>query len=255
MDPLDELDSLQDVALAAQESGDVASLVAFPATSVSGTIEAMLFAEEMGSPPKPSTPWASRIYAARTAGKAVVEYKGDSGFLGLSIEPDELQRETFRIEAKKAGDRAGFDRVFEVVGAVGELLDNVYAHSEAPRSGIAAFNVIAGALELCVADAGIGALSTLRRATEFQNLQSDIDAVRLMIEPNVSRYGRSSGHGLGFVDLIRGLSKIQGHLRIRTGDAILVRSHCKGDVSIEVVQSAPLSGVIVNVFVQPPMLR
>ena len=48
-----------------------------------------------------------------------------------------------------------------LLGALGELQDNVYEHSGAPHSGLAAYAVSPHAFELVVADAGKGALASL----------------------------------------------------------------------------------------------
>jgi hypothetical protein len=58
-----------------------------------------------------------------------------------------------------------------IVGAMGELRDNLCCHSRRAETDIAAYAATAGAFEMVVADAGIGVLASLRECADYAQLE------------------------------------------------------------------------------------
>lgn len=108
-----------------------------------------------------------------------------------------------------------------LAGAIGELADNVILHSDAASTGIAGFARREGVFEYFVADAGIGMLSSLRKAPEFASLRDDLEALPLAITPGISRRGRDSGSGYGYRAVFAPLREASGGVRLRSGKAVL----------------------------------
>ena len=71
---------------------------------------------------------------------------------------------SFRVEAHKAALASGFPTqiVSRLMGAMGEIRDNVLEHSEAPATGMVAFSSSPGSFEFAVSDSGIGTLASLK---------------------------------------------------------------------------------------------
>lgn len=111
-----------------------------------------------------------------------------------------------------------------LLGALGELQDNVYAHSGRIETGLAAYAVSDGAFEFVVADAGLGVLASLKQNPEFANLENSGEALRAALSDGTSRFARESGHGYGIGQLFRALAHERGDLRFRSGDYVLTLS-------------------------------
>ena len=75
--------------------------------------------------------------------------------------------------ADQAALAAGFPArtAAEIIGALGELQDNVFRHSEASLTGLVAFAARKGAFELVVSDCGIGVLASLRSHPDYQRIE------------------------------------------------------------------------------------
>lgn len=108
-----------------------------------------------------------------------------------------------------------------LAGAIGELADNIMQHSEAPESGIAAFAGNPGRFEYVVADAGVGMLASLRRASEFGSIRDDMEALQLAITAGVSRHGKGVGYGYGYRAVFLPLRASSGLIRLRSGMGVL----------------------------------
>jgi hypothetical protein len=67
----------------------------------------------------------------------------------------------WRLRAEQAAIAAGFGKLFaaSIIGALGELQDNVMRHSGRPDTGLVAFAATASAFEVVVSDAGVGVLT------------------------------------------------------------------------------------------------
>lgn len=137
-----------------------------------------------------------------------------------------------------------------LLGALGELQDNVYAHSGSIETGLVAYAVSDGAFEFVVADAGLGVLASLKQNPEFANLENSGQALRAALSDGASRFGRESGHGYGIGQLFRALAHERGDLRFRSGDYVLTL--CGDNLSLtgkmEIVKKATLTGFVVSVM-------
>lgn len=156
--------------------------------------------------------------------------------------------------AKRAENAAGARnmprRLIEsLLGALGELQDNVYTHSGRIDTGLAAYAVSGDAFEFVVADAGMGVLASLRQNAEFTQLEHSGQALREAISDGASRFGRQSGHGYGIGQLFRALAHENGDLRFRSGDHVLTLSgdNLSPNGKLSIVKKASLPGFIISV--------
>ncbi len=147
------------------------------------------------------------------------------GFLRLAANQvdDDFSYVQFGYAAQEAAKLAGITPKASqaLVGAIGELKDNVYFHSHCPETGLLGFLGANGDFEFSVADSGIGVLESLREHTDYRGLSNSGEAINVALTDGESRYGRSTGHGQGFRDLFRGLTKLEGELRFRSDDYCL----------------------------------
>lgn len=137
-----------------------------------------------------------------------------------------------------------------LLGALGELQDNVYAHSQRIETGLVAYAVSKGAFEFVVADAGIGVLASLKQNPEFAAIENSGQAMRAALSDGASRFGRESGHGYGIGQLFRALAHERGDLRFRSGDHVLTLSGDNLSLTgkLEVAEKAALPGFVVSVL-------
>ena len=140
-----------------------------------------------------------------------------------------------------------------LMGALGELLDNVFEHSDRPDSGLVAYGASTGAFEFVVADAGRGVLASLRENPEFTHLADSGAALRVAASDGASRHAYSTGHGYGIGQLFRALAHHAAELRFRSGDHAL---RLWGDApsltgQVELVQKAWLDGLTITVRCAP----
>jgi hypothetical protein len=163
--------------------------------------------------------------------------------------------------AENAAVAAGLakGRVSGLMGALGELQDNVFEHSGQPASGIVAYAASDGAFEFVVADAGRGVLASLRENPEFSGLAHSGAALRVAASDGASRHARSTGRGYGIGQLFRALAHDAAELRFRSGDHALL---LWGDApsltgQVELAQKAWLDGLTISVRCAPgpPRLR
>ncbi len=147
-----------------------------------------------------------------------------------------------------------------LLGALGELQDNVYVHSGRIETGLVAYAVSDGAFEFVVADAGIGVLASLKQNPEFAAIQNSGQAMQAAISDGASRFGRDAGRGYGIGKLFRALAHEQGDLRFRSGDHALTLSGDNLSLTgnLEVAEKAALPGFVVSVLCRashPPNSR
>jgi hypothetical protein len=173
----------------------------------------------------------------------------------LSAGADNALWDQWVKHAENAGVTAGLPRslVTGLMGAIGELQDNVFEHSGRPASGLLAYGAGNDAFELVVADAGRGVLASLRENPEFAHLSDSGAALRVAASDGASRYARSTGHGYGIGQLFRALAHHAAELRFRSGDHAL---RVWGDApslsgQVELAQKAWLDGLVVSVRYAP----
>ena len=136
-----------------------------------------------------------------------------------------------------------------LMGALGELQDNVFEHSGRPETGLVAYGAKTGTFEFVVADAGRGVLASLRENPEYTHLADCGAALRLAASDGASRHTSESGHGYGIGQLFRALAHHNAELRFRSGDYAL---RIWGDApsltgQVELLHKAWLDGLTVTV--------
>lgn len=174
------------------------------------------------------------------------------GFFRTALQSgdDELSWVAFGVDAQRAATSVGFSRstAQQLVGALGELVDNIYEHSDASKSGLAAFKAGQGVFEFVVCDRGIGVLQSLRTCPDHANLHDHGDALRLTLTEGVSRFGPNAGRGKGFRPLFVGLANLWGSLRFRSGDhALTIDGQGPALITAKTAQKPPLPGFFASV--------
>ena len=201
------------------------------------------------------------VAALRTGAISGAGARDRAGVFPLSrIDPgvdneDRLAWEQWAKRAENAAVAAGLGKalVGGLMGALGELQDNVFEHSARPESGVIAYAASDGAFEFVVADGGRGVLASLRENPEFAGLEDSGAALRIAASDGASRYPRSTGHGYGIGQLFRALAHDAAELRFRSGDHAL---RLWGDApsltgQVELAQKAWLDGLTISVRCAP----
>ena len=160
--------------------------------------------------------------------------------------------------ADQAALAAGFPAQIagEIVGALGELQDNVFRHSEAAPTGLIAFAARQGAFEVVVSDCGIGVLASLRSHPDYHRIEDAGAALAVAAANGESRFGRDSGCGFGMGQMFRALANHDGDLRFRSDDhALEIRGHSPSlQGRVQLRQKAALPGLTVSVLCRPASL-
>jgi hypothetical protein len=108
-----------------------------------------------------------------------------------------------------------------LIGALGEIHDNVLEHSGAVATGIVTFSSRRDLFEFAVADQEAGVLASLKTNPEHAGVRDHGEALQHSLTDGASRFGRSSNRGTGFSQLFKGLATLNGSLRFRSGDHAL----------------------------------
>lgn len=106
-----------------------------------------------------------------------------------------------------------------LTGAAGEIIDNVFQHSQTELPGLFGYQLSRRKVTFCVADLGIGVLKSLRQNPQYRHLMTSMDALQTAIAPGVSRFDAG---GYGFSTLLRSVAELWGKTRLRSGEAVLV---------------------------------
>jgi hypothetical protein len=182
-------------------------------------------------PPPSSAPWL-RSNGTEAVLRAAVggperwssPHGSGSGFFRCDVLQTEPARWTsFKLDAHKAALAAGFpsQAVSRLLGAMGEIADNVLEHSDAAPTGFIVFCGRPGSFEFAVADDGIGVLASLRSNQQYAHLADDGDALQCALTDGESRFGKAAQRGTGFSTLFRSLVNMNASLRFRSGDHAL----------------------------------
>ena len=162
----------------------------------------------------------------------------------------------WRSRAEQAAVAVGFGKPLAaaIIGAMGELQENVFRHSGRPETGLVAFAGTPSAFEIVVSDAGIGVLASLRENADYSGLVDAGTALRVAVEDGESRFGRASGAGFGMGQMFRALANHDGELRFRSDDhALAVRGYSPSlQGSVELSHKARLGGLTISVRCRAP---
>lgn len=140
----------------------------------------------------------------------------------LPEEPSDNSWTALKLEFMRTLRNNGFTNSLSsrVTGAVAELTNNVWDHSEKTDSGLLAFQVRRRKFTLVIADIGIGVRESLRRNPQYRNIQTHKMAIEKALVPGISRFEDSS-RGMGFIDFLSIVTDLHGVARLRTGDVAL----------------------------------
>lgn len=186
----------------------------------------------------------------------ICENSGRSGFTRLGKvydDEEDTHWARFSVKAKKAGELAQLPAALagQLVGALKELHSNVYEHSERSESGIVAFGSHVGVFEFIVADRGIGVLRSLLSNPKYAVLTSDAEALRLSLQPGVSRHVQPL-HGHGFDRMFTGLLNLESSLRFRSGRGALTIDGVRDHNPVPIVRERPyIDGFLISVTCRP----
>ncbi|MGT2503242.1 hypothetical protein ACVOMS_25540 [Bradyrhizobium guangxiense] len=174
-----------------------------------------------------------------------------SGFFRCDALQTEPARWTaFKLDAHKGALAAGFlsHAVSRLLGAMGEITDNVLEHSQSASTGFVVFAARPGAFEFAVADDGIGALASLRSNPEYAHLLDEGDALLCALTDGESRFGKAAQRGAGFSTLFRSLANMNASLRFRSGDhALSMQGKSPTLINAHVARKPRASGFMVSV--------
>ncbi|MDB5971112.1 MAG: hypothetical protein JWQ90_3562 [Hydrocarboniphaga sp.] len=158
--------------------------------------------------------------------------------------------------ADQAAIYAGFPPkvAAEIVGALGELQDNIFRHSSAYESGLVAFAASRNTFEVVASDAGIGVRASLHQCPEYANVEDAGAALKVAVMDGESRFGRNSGCGFGMGQMFRALANHDGELRFRSGDhALQIYGHSPSlQGRLELLHKASLPGLTISVLCRAP---
>ena len=238
----------------------------FAATEIGPLIELMMEASNGRTGPLLRTPWLDSVtqtdLRSTLASTQNIWLDGSRrrGFMRTTFDPrheaDDVQRNRFLIAARAAAEAAGLSKPVaqSLAAALREMESNIHEHSTASETGILAFQAHPALFEFVAADCGVGILATLREDEEFADLTDHGLAMHAALQENVSRYGRSSGHGNGFRDLFLGLTHLNADLRFRSGDHALLINGTRPELKAgRLAQKAPFNGFLAAVRCQPMM--
>ncbi|ACE99670.1 hypothetical protein IP86_17550 [Rhodopseudomonas sp. AAP120] len=228
-----------------------------------GPLVEMIQLSRTGLLPSPSSaPWLrlngteALLHAAVGSERWASPHGSGSGFLRCDVLQTEPTRwTTFKLEAHKAALAAGFpsQAVARLMGAMGEIADNVLEHSESPATGFVMFAGRSGSFEFVIADDGIGALASLRSNSEYAHLIDEGDALQCALTDGESRFGKAAQRGTGFSTLFRSLVNMTASLRFRSGDhALDMRGRSPTLVNAHVARKPRAAGFMVGVHCEAP---
>lgn len=129
--------------------------------------------------------------------------------------------EQWLLHAENAAKTIGGPLITSFIGALQEMQDNVYEHSDAAQTGLIAYAVTDRSFEFVVSDRGIGVLETLRQNPIYAHLPDAGAALEEAIKPGVSRHPVEKGRGQGYVQLYTAMVTHRAELRFRSGDHAL----------------------------------
>jgi hypothetical protein len=161
----------------------------------------------------------------------------------------------FLFHAQQTAERAGLDKrvAQQLMGAIGELEDNIHLHSQATTTGFVAYRAYDDEFEFVVADQGVGILGSLKTCPDYQHLTDSGSALSVALQEGESRFGRGAQRGSGFRPLFIGLANLMGRLRFRSGDHILTIDGGHLDLAMaRIQQRSPLRGFVVTVRCRNP---
>jgi anti-sigma regulatory factor (Ser/Thr protein kinase) len=139
-----------------------------------------------------------------------------------------------------------------LAGAAGEVIDNVWQHSQTDLPGLFAYQISHRKLTFCVADLGIGIMQSLTQNPKYRSLNTEMSAIQKAICPGVSRFDNG---GYGFSTLLRSVAELWGKTRLRSGEAVIMFDRETEERQQEHYYLPPFLGVQISVIcrLDPPL--
>jgi anti-sigma regulatory factor (Ser/Thr protein kinase) len=161
-------------------------------------------------------------------------------------EPDDIWWTTCLHRLRNELSEKGFPKGLAagLTGGVAEMVDNVWQHSESGDCGLLIYQVRPRRFAFSVVDTGIGVLASLSKNPRYDWLRSSMEAIRLAIQPGISR---EDGGGMGFATLLNNMAELWGNARIRSGEAALVIDRTEDIRKRREIYLPPLPGMHVSI--------
>lgn len=164
-------------------------------------------------------PTAPDVFAAPVFELWPIEFEGDI----VGTRWTEFQ-DRFRRSATNHGFTSRLGAALSM--ALREMCDNIVQHAGGVR-GFAAYQVAEKRVAWTVVDVGRGVLASLRTSERWRSISTSEAALLAVWNDHASsRPDKLRGTGFGQVEL--SLAALNGHLRIRSGDAVLELSGTSG---------------------------
>lgn len=187
------------------------------------------------------------------------QHRAITSFCPLEVEfrviPDtkpafgEVVWSTFCTRVQRAGEQAGVPRRLAqaLSGSLNEMASNGLEHSGNVNSCVAGYRWRRGFFEYVVSDSGVGVLSSLQTNPDYRWVSDSGQALNVAIRDGESRYGKGTGRGMGFHDLITNLARRGSFVRFRTGDHALIIDGTGETIREEIRQTANFDGFLVSI--------
>lgn len=133
--------------------------------------------------------------------------------------------------------------------ALNELMVNVFDHSESPKGCYVCAQSYKQSqkIRLCIADFGIGVLSSLRKNPQWAGLKSDHEAITVAIKEGVtSRAAGSAGYGLTHINRFIKVNEGKMYMLSGNGKILWDFSANSKNRKREQTMRAPFQGTIVK---------
>lgn len=198
------------------------------------------------------------VLPRRPSVSAAKRYQGNSGNLVEfdRVDPKGSNNDLIEQLTNKFVQHSTTDHRVAALTVFGELIGNVFEHSESPLAGFAGLQKYGGHrnhIQTVVSDSGIGIARTLRPGLKAHypalyktfgepSLESDIGLVTAaMSKGEISRYG--NGRGLGFKSSREQAIKFNAEISVRQQEFCLKFKYCEGEL-ISVERRSDLSNLM-----------
>jgi hypothetical protein len=174
-----------------------------------------------GTPNRPLLGVIRQVFADEGVGDSCLE---TCGCLKIPSVPEMTfadRQQRFLLGASGAMQRAGYPTIARqrLLGAFGELIDNVFQHAGLCRWSLAAYEVDAEArFNASVMDRGEGVIAGYLRHGALGSTSSAAEALNRAVIQHRSCTGRSD-RGLGFKQLMDALRSLDAFVRVRSDEA------------------------------------
>lgn len=156
----------------------------------------------------------------------------------------------FRRRMEDAARKSGLAIQFArgLVATAEEMVNNVIAHSEYPQSSVVGYRWSENEFEYVVADSGIGVLNSLSNNPRYSFLVDSGEAIEFAIRSGESRFGKGSGHGFGFDNLVINIANQNSQIRFRSGDHSLTLDGTSAQTHKIIRQCSDTKGFLISVI-------